>query len=62
VHDVTAVAMGRAALAAIREDAPDLLLLDLKLPDIDSLQDLRQARDLAPLLRTLIITAYADVA
>jgi len=60
-YEVASAGTGEAALAAVREDPPDLVLLDLKLPDTDGLQVLRQARQLAPHVQVLIMTAYADV-
>jgi two-component system, NtrC family, response regulator AtoC len=60
-YEVSSASTGEAALAAVREDPPDLILLDLKLPDIDGLQVLRQIRELSPHLQVLIMTAYADV-
>ncbi len=35
---------GRAALAAIRDDAPDLVILDLMLPEVDGLEVARRVR------------------
>ncbi|MBI3456733.1 MAG: sigma-54-dependent Fis family transcriptional regulator [Candidatus Rokubacteria bacterium] len=60
-YEVSTVATGEAALTAVREDPPDLILLDLKLPDIDGLQVLRQVKELSPQIQVLIMTAYADV-
>ncbi|MFZ1060224.1 MAG: sigma-54 dependent transcriptional regulator [Candidatus Rokuibacteriota bacterium] len=60
-YEVSSASTGEAALAAVREDPPDLILLDLKLPDIDGLQVLRQIKELSPHLQVLIMTAYADV-
>jgi two-component system, NtrC family, response regulator AtoC len=60
-YEVSSVATGEAALAAVRQDPPDLILLDLKLPDTDGLQVLRQIRELSPHVQVLIMTAYADV-
>ncbi|MFQ5946868.1 MAG: sigma-54-dependent transcriptional regulator [Anaerolineae bacterium] len=60
-YEVSTVSTGDAALAAVREDPPDVILLDLKLPDIDGLQVLRQIRELSPHVQVLIMTAYADV-
>jgi two-component system, NtrC family, response regulator AtoC len=60
-YTVSTAATADAALGLVREDPPDLILLDLKLPDIDGLQVLRQVRELSPHLQVLIMTAYADV-
>ena len=60
-YEVSSVATGEAAVAVVREDPPDLILLDLKLPDTDGLEVLRQVRELNPHVQVLIMTAYADV-
>jgi two-component system, NtrC family, response regulator AtoC len=60
-YAVSTASTGEAALSAVREDPPDLILLDLKLPDIDGLQVLRQMKQLSPHFQVLIMTAYADV-
>ncbi|MBF8261011.1 MAG: sigma-54-dependent transcriptional response regulator [candidate division NC10 bacterium] len=60
-YEVSTASTGEAALATVREDPPDLILLDLKLPDIDGLQVLRQIKELSPHVQVLIMTAYADV-
>jgi two-component system response regulator AtoC len=60
-YEVSSVPTGEAVLAAVRQDPPDLILLDLKLPDTDGLQVLRQIRELTPHVQVLIMTAYADV-
>ena len=43
-YDVLIAADGRTALQACAEDAPDLLLLDLGLPDLSGFEVLRQLR------------------
>jgi DNA-binding NtrC family response regulator len=60
-YEVSTASTGEAALAVVREDPPDLILLDLKLPDTDGLQVLRQIKEQSPQVQVLIMTAYADV-
>src|SRR3989304_537436 len=60
-YDVSTASTGEAAVVTVRENPPDLVLLDLKLPDMDGLQVLRQIKELAPHVQVLIMTAYADV-
>jgi signal transduction histidine kinase/CheY-like chemotaxis protein len=52
---------GLAALASLREDPVDLLLVDIKMPGIDGLELLRQARELDPNLTAVVITGYATM-
>ena len=53
---------GATALAAVRDDSPDLVLLDLKLPDTDGLHVIRQIKESHPGIQVVIMTAYSDVA
>ena len=60
---VTARAIdGEAALAAAREQAPDLILLDIMMPKIDGIEVCRQLKaDAAfPFTPIILITAKAD--
>jgi len=54
---VTHVAAGLPALAAVREHAPDLVLLDLSLPDLDGLDVCRTLRTEHPALPIVMLTA-----
>ncbi|WP_369138727.1 response regulator transcription factor [Modestobacter versicolor] len=46
--EVLAVATGSAALAAVQDQRPDLVLLDVMLPDVDGFQLLRRMRERHP--------------
>ncbi len=52
---------GDTALKMIRSDAPDVLLLDFKMPDMNGMQVLRKAKALDPELPVIMITAHADI-
>ncbi len=54
-------ANGREALLAIQGKAPDLVLLDLRLPDMDGMKILKKMKDSNPDLDIIIVTAYMDV-
>ncbi|HEX3221420.1 MAG TPA: response regulator transcription factor [Nocardioides sp.] len=43
-HEVLIAADGRSALQALREDRPDMVVLDLGLPDLSGVEVLRQLR------------------
>jgi two-component system response regulator TrcR len=52
---------GRDALHAYRESRPDVVVLDIMLPDIDGLEVLRQMRSLGSSSPTLFLTARDSV-
>ena len=61
-YDVDAAPDGRAAIARLRAQTYDLLITDLKMPGMDGLTLIREARRLAPTLPVVIITAYSTEA
>ena len=61
-YDVDAVPDGRTAIARLRAGPYDLLITDLKMPGIDGLTLIREARRLAPALPVVVITAYSSEA
>ncbi|MFO0742498.1 MAG: sigma-54 dependent transcriptional regulator [Labilithrix sp.] len=60
-HMVTAVERGRDAIAELSRHAFDLVITDLRLPDIDGLSVLDHVRETSPDSVVLIMTAYASV-
>ena len=52
---------GEEALKLLRELDPDLLVLDLNMPNRDGFAVLREARDAAPGVRILVLTMHASV-
>ncbi len=59
-HDVSSVADGAAALRAIHADPPDLIVLDLMLPEVDGLQVCRQVRNDHPDVLVIMLTALSQ--
>ncbi|MGD9998290.1 MAG: response regulator transcription factor [Ilumatobacteraceae bacterium] len=58
--DVAHVATGHEALESARESTPDLVLLDLSLPDVDGLEVCRALRAKHPALPIVMLTARSE--
>ncbi len=52
---------GEEALDKLQEEAPDLMLLDIKLPGMDGYEVLERALKIDPGIITIMITAFEDV-
>jgi DNA-binding NarL/FixJ family response regulator len=60
-HEVVGEAgTGREALQVVPTAHPDLLVLDIHLPDMDGFEVLRSVRRKRALLKTLVISSYFD--
>jgi DNA-binding NtrC family response regulator len=59
--EIITAANGSEALQKIQTAGPDLVLLDLRLPDMDGLKVLQKIKGSDPDLEIIIITAYMDV-
>lgn len=51
---------GAEAVRAVRMLAPDLVLLDLELPDLDGIAVLRELKESAPRVPVLVVTMHDD--
>lgn len=60
-HTVDLRATGREGLKAIRQGAYDVVLLDMKLPDIDGMEILKAVRKEKPDLRVIVMTGYSSM-
>jgi len=61
-YDVEEAPDGKAALNLLRASSFDLLITDLKMPGMDGLALIRDARRLSPALPVIIITAFSTEA
>src|SRR5919199_1399005 len=60
-HDVRVAENGRRALELLREQPADLIVSDVKMPDMDGIELLRAARELLPEVAVVLMTAFATV-
>ena len=60
-HEVMIAADGRSALQALREDRPDIAVLDLGLPDLSGVEVLRQLRSWST-IPVVVLSARAESA
>ena len=52
---------GKPALELLSSENPDLVITDLKLPDISGIEILAKVKEFNPAIQVIIITAYADM-
>jgi len=58
--DATPVYDGTSALSRLRKDTFDGIILDLRLPDIDGIQVLRQTMEAFPDMRVVILSGHGN--
>lgn len=51
---------GRDAVEAARRERPDLILMDVRLPDGDGIEACREIKEFLPRVQVLFLTSYAD--
>ncbi|MFN6964943.1 MAG: sigma-54-dependent transcriptional regulator [Pyrinomonadaceae bacterium] len=60
-HAVRTATNGRAALAALQAEPADIVISDVKMPDMDGIELLRSVRATLPDLGVVLMTAFASV-
>ena len=53
---------GESALNLVADDAPDVMILDLKMPGIDGIEVLKQVKDKTPDVEVIILTGHGSEA
>jgi two-component system response regulator AtoC len=60
-YEIFSVTSGNEALAMIKKNVIDLVLLDMKLPDVDGLEVLKKIKASDTEILVIMMTAYSDV-
>lgn len=51
---------GAEAVAAVRENPPDVVLMDLRMPELDGFEATRAIREISPTTKVIALTGFAD--
>ncbi len=60
-YQVLTATRGRAGLEIIRNETPSLVILDLKMPEMDGLEVLVKAKEIIPKLPIIMLTAHGTI-
>ncbi|HEX7788178.1 MAG TPA: sigma-54 dependent transcriptional regulator [Methylomirabilota bacterium] len=60
-HAAAGVADGRAALDRLREESPEVLLLDMKMPNVEGIDVLRELQGVPDAPQVIVMTGFQDV-
>jgi two-component system, NtrC family, response regulator PilR len=60
-HTVRVANNGREAMTLLRQQTSDLVLSDIKMPDMSGIELLREAREFLPEIEVIMMTAFASV-
>ena len=60
-YEIFSVGSGNGALPMIKKNVIDLVLLDMRLPDIDGLEVLKKIKEFDTEILVIMMTAYSDV-
>jgi two-component system response regulator HydG len=58
-HEAIAAFTGEEGVERVRDEVPDCVLMDIKMPGISGVEALRQMKRIAPALPVVLVSAYA---
>ena len=61
-HSIRVAENGRAAMSLLRQQPADVIISDVKMPDMGGIELLRAARELQPNVEVIMMTAFANEA
>ena len=61
IYEVTPVLNGEACLKYIRENIPDLILLDIQMPGIDGIETLKKIKEYDPRITVVMMSAHGSI-
>src|SRR2546421_6036951 len=59
-HSIRVAENGRKAMALLRSQPADVIISDVKMPDMGGIELLRAARELQPIVEVIMMTAFAN--
>jgi DNA-binding NtrC family response regulator len=60
-HEVSGVGDGKAAIDRIHEDPPDVVLLDMKMPQVEGIDVLRALQEVPEVPQVIVMTGFGQV-
>ena len=60
-YETFQAANGKTALEIVRKEAPDLVLLDMKIPGMDGLDILKHIKKINEKIKVIMMTAYGEL-
>lgn len=60
-YDTYQAANGVQALSIVKENRPDLVLLDMKIPGMDGIEILKRLKAIDETIQVIIMTAYGEL-
>ena len=59
-YDVLVAGNGEEGIQAVKNNPPDLVILDLKMPGMDGIEVLQQIKTINPQAKVIILTGYGS--